>query len=212
MKRKREEDILLENFNITNNDNTYKRNNEYYKFFESLYYYEKLRFIYSFKGLQKINFIPIEIIRNIIIDFMYVSCKYTQCNRIIKPFTERYYDSENPNLFQEIKEEFKRVQYERIKYNRDKLLSNGVPYNRLFIIHANDNPIDGGGVIYEYTEDFFDKTDMYEDHITIPFHIYDCVDICDTESIRFYLNERTLSNEELKEIQSKCDSRYCIIQ
>jgi hypothetical protein len=156
-------------------------------FFESLFAYEQLRWLYALHGLGQ--WLDYDIVRLILVDFMYVSCLERQCNRIIMPLTERtYVDEETPVLFAEMRTLVRRFQGDKIEAERKALLDKGTPLERIRIICANDNPRDGLGAMYEWRDDYLDAIDPCDGWLVLPLpHVMVCVDCEDTETVALYV-------------------------
>lgn len=158
-------------------------------FFESLFTYEQLRWLYALRALGE--WLDYDIVRLILVDFMYVSCLERQHNRIIMPLTERAYISdEAPVLFAEIRTLVRRVQHDKIEAERKALLDKGTPHERISIICANDNPRDGNGIIHDWHDNYLDIVDFGDGWIVLPLSlVMVCVDRDDRETVRLYIDD-----------------------
>lgn len=178
-----------------------------YEFFNNLTYYEQKRWLFALIGLS-VN-IDIDVIRVILIDFMYVSCSVEDDEgEPVPPLTYRYYYKyDGVRLFKEMRE----ILYTQIKNTIEKDVKKldklGVKKERRYIIIANANPYDGLGKLIKYTENWFDEEvkPAYKEWIDMPpISFYACVDIMDNATIRTYLYDSScLSHGDLINLQNR---------
>lgn len=154
--------------------------------FQSLWSFEKLRCLLAFHGLCNTGLV-IDVVMRIMLDFLHVStntqirCRATE-DSVVR-YTRCYDKNENPILFKQAMDEYRRIQRRAIRDSRDALLAKGTPFVYIHVVSANVSG-DGLGGVYPYDESIFDGMER----LYIPFLVmYICVDIRDTLTIRRYL-------------------------
>ncbi len=169
-------------------------------FFRSLWPYEQLRWLYACLALR--GALPVDIVRTVLVDWMYLQCVSRTCNRLVPALTERAYNEKDGlPLCQAMRQLGRDMMQRKVEDERAALLKQCVPKERLFIINANF-PYDGCGALLDYTTDFLEADWLDSVHLP-PNTDYSCVDMEDTASIRLRISEREWPDAKLAKWRAK---------
>lgn len=176
-------------------------------FFNRLTDYEQKRCLFALIGLS--GNVDSDVIREILITFMHVSCaQHDEEGEPVPSLTRRYYCKyDGIAVFKDMRS----IVYTQIKTKIEKdlrkLVEKHVPKINRYIIIANDNPRDGLGKLVLYTKDWFEEQvkSAYKEWVDLPaISLYRCVDIMNTSKVRKYLYDSScLSFIDLHTLQNR---------
>jgi hypothetical protein len=172
-------------------------------FFRSLWPYEQLRWLYACLALR--GALLVDIVRTVLVDWMYLQCVSRTCNRLVPALTERAYkEKEGLPLCLAMRQLGRDMMQRKVDDERAALLKQGVPKWRLFLIHANF-PYDGSGALFDDSPDWMARDDYWDKgDIRLPAYLdYSCVDMEDTASIRLRINKYEWTDAKLEKWRAK---------